>query len=298
MKVYKKILLAVLACGVFAPQTGAQRFAVKAYGDIGLTKGISLSTALPGSNTKASTNAFGVDFGYKFWNLKEHSLEANIGLSYRMASAKFNTGPLSYSYSAPASADDDGNPYIRYTDLSAMSQKSTLGYIEIPIYLQYQYRINKWLGVHADFGFGLAFRCAESTGQTSGTATSYGVYPEYDDLVIKEGYLNAFGERSLSDAHTAKANMKGFAASIICGVGFEFYAYGPLSFNLGIRYNAGLTDVFGGGNKLVAGATTAENAPVTYTVANGQQVKSLSDYVTKSRLNPLSLNIGVNIRFP
>ena len=288
----------VLACGAMAPQAGAQKFAVKAYGDIGLGKAMSLTTALPGASSKSSSNAFGVDFGYTFWKQGANSLEANIGLGYRMASATFDVAPMSFSYNAPASADEDGNPYIRHTDLSAMRQKTSLGYLNIPIYLQYQYRIVKWLGVHADVGFGLGFRCAGSTGSTSGTATSYGVYPEYDDLVIKADYLNGFGERSLSAASTGKAEMKGFAASVMCGAGFEFYVANPVSIDLGIRYNAGLTDVFTGHYDVTPGmAYNAETAPVTYSAAEGMQVKALTDYVTKSRLSPLSLHIGVNVRF-
>ena len=84
----------------------------------------------------------------------------------------------------------------------------------------------------------------------------------------------------------------------MAGAGLEFYVAGPVSIDLGIRYNAGLTDVFTGRyyiDKL--SAIKAESAPVTYTVAEGQQVKALSDYVTKSRLNPFSLHLGVNVRF-
>ena len=287
-----------LACGVLAPQATAQNFAVKAYGDIGLGKGMSLTTGLPGMTSKSSSNTFGVDFGYTFWKNGGNSLEANIGLGYRMASATFDTAPMSYSYSAPASADEDGNPYIRHTNLSAMTQKTTLGYFNIPIYLQYQYRITKWLGVHADFGFGLGFRCANSTGSTSGTATSYGVYPEYNNLVIKADYLNCFGERSLSEATTGKAEAKGFAASVMAGAGFEFYIANPVSIDLGIRYNAGLTDVFAGHYDVSsASGYSAESAPVTYTASDGLQVKALSYYFTKSRLSPLSLHVGVNVRF-
>ena len=296
----KKILysLIMVACGASASQVIAQNFAVKAYGDIGLGGGMSLTTALPGMTHKSSSNAFGADFGYTFWRQGGSSLEANIGLGYRMASATFDVVPMSFSYSAPASADEDGNPYIRHTSLSAVSQRTTLGYFNIPIYLQYQYRITKWLGVHADVGFGLGFRCAGSTGSTSGTATSYGVYPEYDDLVIKADYLNGFGDRSLEDASTTKAEMTGFAASVMAGAGFEFYITDPVSIDLGIRYNAGLTDVFSGRYDITSATSySAESAPVTYTVADGLQVKALSDYVTKSRLNPLSLHVGVNIRF-
>lgn len=276
----------------------AQKFAVKAYGDIGLGGAMSMTTALPGITRKSSTNAFGVDFGYTFWHQGRSALEANIGIGYRMASASFVIPSLSFDYAAPASSDEDGNPYRRYTTLTDVNQKINLGYFNIPIYLQYRYRIAEWLGLHADVGFGLGFKCNNKVGLTSGVADTFGVYQEYDQLVIKAKYLNDFGETYLDEATEGKADIKGFNASVIAGVGLEFYIANPVSIDLGVRYNVGLTDVFTGHYDITsASGYSVESAPITYTVADGQQVKALSDYVTKSRLNPLSLHVGVNIRF-
>lgn len=288
----------VLICGLFPLFSNAQNYAVKAYGDVGMGNAMSLTSGLPGMSAKSSSNAFGVDFGYTFWKKANNALEANIGLGYRMASATFNVANLDYHYAAPASADEDGNPYQRYTTLSDVEQKVTLGYFSIPIYLQYQYRATSWLGIHADFGFGLGFKCSGKAGSTTGSAYSYGVYPEYNDLVIDADYLNDFGHSDLANAKAGEPEIKGFSASIMAGAGLEFYVGGPVSIDLGIRYNAGLTGVFG--SKYAMGSTskmTEENAPATYTVAQGRQVKALSDYVAKSHLNPFSLHIGVNVRF-
>lgn len=303
MNIRIKIIIAIapiigIAAMLSPLDVSAQEYAVKAYGDIGLGKGLSMTTALPDITSKSSSNAFGIDFGWTFWKKNANSLEANIGLSYRMASATFDVASMSYSYAAPAAADEDGNPYQRYTTLSNLQQKIKFGYFTIPIYLQYQYRVTNWLGVHADLGFSLGFKCTGSVGSISGIANSYGVYPQFDDLVIKADYLNDFGERSLNGAAKEKPDVKGFSASAIAGAGLEFYVSGPVSIDLGIRYNQGLTTVFGTQHDINSTATiTAQNAPVTYTVAQGQQVKALCDYVTKSHLTPLSLHIGINVRF-
>lgn len=292
------ILFASAFLPVISQQAAGRDMAVKMYGDIGLTKAPSLTVGLPAVETKGSSHAFGVDFGYTFWKQGPQSLEANIGIGYRLASSTFIIDELSYEYSAPASADEDGNPYRRFTTLSDLHQTASLGYLSIPVYLQYQYRVTNWLGVHADLGFGLGFRCRGSIGDVRGSATTYGVYPEYDDLVIKADYLNDFGEHSLTSTGTGNARMKGFSASVMAGIGFEFYVAEPVSFDLGIQYNAGLTDVFTGSYNIpAADALSAETAPLTYTVSGGSQLKPLTDYVTKSRLNPLSLRIGINLRF-
>ncbi|MCH5238300.1 MAG: hypothetical protein J1E95_10980, partial [Muribaculaceae bacterium] len=61
---------------------------------------------------------------------------------------------------------------------------------------------------------------------------------------------------------------------------------------------AGLTQVFNGEYDVAnASEFNADSAPVTYTVADGTAIKSFADYNTKSRLNPLSLHIGVTVRF-
>lgn len=296
----KKIIYSVIAAavGLMPEMASAQKIAVKAYGDIGLGEGLSLTTALPEMTAKSTSNAFGIDFGYTFWRKNANSLEVNVGIGYRLATSKFNISGLSYNYAAGASADEDGNPYQRYTTLSDVEQKINLGYLNIPVYLQYQYRAAKWLGVHADIGFGFGFKCNGSTGSTNGVADTYGVYREYDRLVIKADYLNDFGKTYLDEAASKNPDVNGFSASLLAGAGLEFYVSGPVSIDLGVKYNAGLTNVFGKHYAVSsASAINAENAPVTYTVAEGQQVKALSDYVTKSHLNPLSLHIGINVRF-
>ena len=290
--------LAIAACGLATPQAFAQRFAIKAYDDIALKNSMTVSTTLtevvPGSNS----NSFGLDFGYTFWRSRGNSLEANIGLGYSASSASFDIAEMSYNYAAPASADEDGNPYQRYTQLSNVKQKMNFGYLNIPVYLQYEYKFIKWLGVYANVGFNFGFRISNYASSISGTAQTYGVYPEYDQLVIKADYLNDFGLRHLEEAAGGKADINGFSASLKCGAGLEIYAAEPVSFVVGVGYNHGLTDVFKGRFDITSpDAINAENAPVTYTVAEGQQVKALSDYVSKSKFSPLSLHLGVNVRF-
>ena len=104
--------------------------------------------------------------------------------------------------------------------------------------------------------------------------------------------------RHLDEAVKGGSDINGFTASLKCGAGLEFFAAEPVSFVVGVSYNHGLTDVFKGRYDVTSTESiNAENAPVTYTVAGGQQVKALSDYVTKSKFNPLSLHLGVNVRF-
>lgn len=281
-----------------APEASAQKFAIKGYDNLGLGNCMSITDAQPGQTSKSSSNAFGLDFGYTFWRKGAQSLECNIGFGYSSMGTTFGIGDMSYHYSAPAIADEDGNPYERYYSLKDLRQHTSVNYFTVPIYLEYQYKPLRWLGLHAEVGVGLNFRHNGSVGRMTGQATAYGIFPEYDDLLIDEPYLDDFGTRSLSGAARGAHSAKGFNAQVICGAGFEFYAYEPVSFVVGVRYNVGLTQVFNGGFDITNPSEyTADTAPVFYTVAGGTQVRSLADYTTKSRYNPLSLHLGINVRF-
>lgn len=297
----KKVILsaAILTAGfAIAPQASAQRFAIKGYDNLGLGNAMSLTKAQPGQKSKSSVNSFGLDFGYTFWRSGVNSLEANIGFGYSSAGTHFSIGDMSYNYAAPAYADEDGNPYQRYYEISNLKQKATVNYFTLPIYLEYQCKPLRWLGIYAEAGVQFGFRHSSSIGGISGQAYSYGIFPEYDDLLIDEDYLDDFGTRYLNDAAKGDHKSKPFNCSVLLGAGLEFYAAKPVSFVVGVRYNQGLTQVFDGGYDITNSADyTAETVPVFYTVEGGTQVRSLADYTTKSRLNPLQLHMGINIRF-
>ena len=295
-----KKYIATAALGLMlATPALAQKYAIKAYDNIGIGKAMTVTGTQPGQeSTKSSYNAFGVDFGYTFWRKGANSLEANIGLGYASAGTTFSLSELSYHYAAPAIADEDANLYERYYEVSGLKQHASIGYFTIPVYLQYQYRPLRWLGLKAEAGFVLGFRCVSGMGKVNGQARAWGVFPEYDDLLIDEDYLDDFGTVQLNGVKTLDNKVKGFNASFMCGAGFEFYAYEPVSFELGVRYNVGFTQVFGGGvNVPTPGEYTHDTAPVFYTVADGTQVRSLADYTSNSLLNPLSIHVGVNVRF-
>lgn len=294
----RTIATILLTAAVAVPGAMAQKYAIKAYDNIGLGNPMSVTHSQPDQTHKSSYNTFGVDFGYTFWRKGPSSLEANIGFGYAAAGTTFSLPSMDYHYSAPASADDDGNPYERYYELSSLKQTASVGYFTLPIYLEYQYRCISWMGVKAEAGVSLGFRLTSGMGKVSGSSKSWGVFPEYDDLLIDEPYLDDFGEMQIKNATVVDNLAHPFNASLMVGAGFEFYAYEPVSFELGVRYNYGFNQVFDGKKAVKQGeAYTADTAPVFYTVAGGTQVRPLSDYTSKSKLQPLSLHLGVTVRF-
>ena len=287
---------AVAAVALLSPLcSSAQKFSLKPHVDIGVGNAMSLDSDISDLSKSASNMDFGLDFGYTFWQLGGNRLEANIGVGYSATNLKLTAPSMSYSYDAPASADEDGNTYVRHYQLSDMEQKVSLGYFTVPVYLTYGYRINKTVGVHADLGFKLGFKCGSSLKSVSGTASSYGVYPQYDNLMIDAPWLNGFGTTSLGDAARGDVSASGVYASLLVGAAVDVRIYGPLWFNAGIRYNCGFTNSFK--QEYKGNAFTAETAPVTYTVAGGQEVKPLTGYLSSSKLSPFSIHLGFDVRF-
>lgn len=293
----KRIITAVLIGMATAGAVSAQKFAVKPHAEVDLTSGFGYDSAIEMS-AKTASNEFGVDFGYTFLNKAGNRLEVNAGLGYRYLNTTLNAGDFGYDYSAPASADLDGNAYTRFCEVSGLRQKINTGYVKLPVYLQYAYRCTDWMEVHALAGVKLGFNTGASAKTVSGEVYSYGVFPEYDDLMIDAPYLDDFGTVRLAGRSTGKTSFNSVMASLMVGAGFDFRIYGPLWLDLGLRYNVGFTDVFGKGMGVSQGTGfTASTAPVTYTVADGSVLRSLSDYVTSSKFSPLSLNIGLTVRF-
>lgn len=292
----RKTVIAIItgAVAAAAPHASAQKFALKPHADISLGSPLSLKSAIE-LNPEALSNEFGLDFGYTFFQKHNNLLEVNAGLGYRYVNATLNAGNFGYEYSASPAADADGNAYIRFCEVSDMRQKLNTAYLTLPVYLRYAYRCTPWMEAHALAGLKLGFNTGSSVKTISGTVYSYGVFPEYDNLMIDAPYLDDFGDVSLTDRKNPEAKVNSFMASLLIGAGLDFRIYGPLWIDLGIRYDLGLSDAFGKG--ITFSQPNADNVPVKYTVADGTTVRSLSDYITSSKLSPLSIDIGLTVRF-
>lgn len=294
------ISLIAVACGALSPQAAAQsaegeKFAIKATAEIGLGNCLSSSSTISPSASKASSGDYGLDFGWTFWKKHNHNLEANIGIAYSPTSVTADLGSFDYSYEAPCTADMDGDPYLRYYEISRIHQKITTGRITIPVYLTYAYKFNEWFGVHADLGVRLGFKTGAKLGKVAGEAYSYGIYHQYDNLLINESYLNDFGATNLAYAGYGEPVCNAFSSSVLVGIGAEFRICECLAADLAFRYNRGITNLFKG--QCNGQDITDESAPVNYTVENGQQVKSLTNYFSSSKLNRFALCIGLTYRF-
>lgn len=272
-----------------------EKYAIKASAEFGLGNSISTSSDMSTLSTKSTMGNYGVDFGWTFWKKQNNRLELNVGLAYSPTSVTLDLGSFDYDYSAPADADMDGDTYQRYYEIGFMNQKVGYGRLTLPVYLTYAYRCNEWFGVHADLGLRFGFKTNSKLSKVVGEAYSYGIYPQYDNLLIDESYLNDFGKTDLAKARYVAPECSGFSTSLLVGFGAEFRIYGPLAADISLRYNAGFSNLFKGrydGQKF-----NSENAPVNYSVSEGQAVKSLTDYLNSSKVSQIALRISLIYRF-
>lgn len=274
----------------------SEKFAIKATADIGLGNVMQTKYALPNMSSSSSSSNFGVDFGWTFFQVKNHSLEANLGFGYGSTSLTADMSKLDYHYSAPAAADMDMEPYIRYYELSGLHQKIRANILTLPIYLNYRYQINKIVSLHALVGVKLGFNVSSKVNEAHTSAFSYGIYPQYDNLMIDASYMNDFGESVLGTDQALKPEANGVTTSLLAGLGAEVKIYGPLSADVTLRYEGGINDMFKGVSSKLA-SFDAENAPVKYTVADGQQMTALSSYLCKSKISRLSIAVSLLYRF-
>lgn len=294
---YIAMAVAMLSAFTASAQNAVnERFAIKATADIGIGNALSTGFALSGMDTKSSSSDFGVDFGWTFWKHNHNSLEVNIGLGYGRTSLTADLSKLDYHYAAPAEADMDNEPYIRYYELKGMHQKIVSDRMTLPVYLNYRYEISRIFSVHALAGFKFGFNVSSKLDDVKGNVFSYGIYPQYDNLMIDASYMNSFGEAVLDSDQAVKPATNGVTASLMAGVGAEIRIWGPLAADVTLRYEGAMNDTFKS-EYSKTGSFDAENAPVSYTVADGQKVQALSGYLSKSKMSRLSCGISLICRF-
>ncbi len=272
-----------------------EKFAIKATAEKSIGKALCLDYAVEGMSASASAWDYGVDFGWKIWSKNRHSVEANIGLGYSSFSIKTNLHSMDYNYEAPAEADMDNETYIRYYNLDGIYQKMRADRLSIPLYAKYGYSCSKIVSLHAMLGFRFGFNLGTKMIDSKAKVFSYGVYPQYDDLIIDATYMNEFGSAEVGN-HTSKPEPNKVNAAFLVGLGAEFRVYGPFSIEVEARYEGSMTDVFKRVNVDIP-TFDAENAPVTYTVADGQRLICLPSYLSQSKISKFSAAVSLLYHF-
>lgn len=289
----------ILAAAMFslsaasAQSNDNEKFVIRATADMGIGNALYVDPSVENMKVSSKANDYGIEFGWRIWHQKRHSMEANVGLGYGSSIMKASIPKMQYHYSAPATADMDGDTYIRYYDIDGIQQRIRTERITLPLYVNYRYKCSKIFSINALFGFKFGFNFSSKIVDSNVNLFSYGVYPQYEDLLIDASYMNCFGASSLGPDDTLKPRINFFTSAFIFGLGGELRIWGPLSVGATIRYEGAMMDTYKSINSTIV-TFDASNAPVTYTVADGQKVVALPNYMTVSKMSRPSYAVSLS----
>ena len=188
--------------------------------------------------------AYGLDVGFVFPTTKRFFVGVFTGVRFSKNSLTMEFMPTGddLSYNAPSTADEDGDSYIRKYEMiggKGITQTMNASDIAVPVYLDMEYQFQK-ISIYADLGV----KFQTSTGimtATIGEYKTWGVYPQYGDLVIgKEGdvVLNGFGNHDAigvdEDGITKKMAIDG-----LFGCGIRLSLNKSLALDAGLQYQTG-----------------------------------------------------------
>lgn len=294
----KTLTILALAALTAAAAHAEDRFAVKAHVDFGIGSPYSVKSAIKDITSSGKhSNDYGVDFGYTFMKLGAFRLSANTGICITPGNQTLVAGPMDYNYATDGSADKDGNAYIRYTETGSISQKYNTTQLTVPLYADVDWRLHRRFSLFAQAGVRFGFNVNSKTSATSGTVSSYGVYPEYGDLVIDDDYINDFGTREVTSEMSGKVSARKFIPQLMIGFGARANIWKPLWAELNIGYRYGGNVLRCAGTKFGDGTVDADEALITYTPEDGTSLKSLSRALKSNNVSQFVVSIGLIYKF-
>lgn len=276
-----------------------RRWRVMPHYDLSLGKPFSAELFGNKIHTLMSATEFGVDLAYMFPSKSRFKVGVGVGVGYSAGKIDYSADKLEYYYDAAPDADMDGDSYERHYTVDGLRQKAKLNYFTVPVYVDLEYRLMRRVALFLDLGAKAYINAGSKISDTQGEATAYGVYPEYDNLVIDDPAMNAFGTVNLNSVPSGDNPIESFTASAFANVGVRVKITGPLSAQVAVGYEMGLIKNVKSqvDRELPSGYTTEADAPVTYTVDGGTAVRNLSSFTEGIKRQGLKFSIGLIYSF-
>lgn len=289
------------SCEVYSLKFRPRHMRVKLYGSMSLGDFYKQSGNNAQLSMKSSETSMGLDIGYVFPTKGIVKLGAFIGAGYSMSKLDLGIKQLNYNYSASSAADMDGDTYNRFYELSDVNQTIKINSLVIPVYADIDFRVASSFSIYTQVGVKGYMTMSNSIDEMSANAYVYGVYPQYENLRIDETWLNAFGEKTITNNSSSDDfEVKSFSYDAFGGLGLRVNLVGPLLLDCGIQYQFGLSDCIsntGETANILSGTVTEQNALVSYTVASGEKMRSITDAFSSAKRQALKFNVGLMFKF-
>lgn len=248
------------------------------------------------------SSSFGLDFGYMFMNRRKAKMGIFTGVGYTSGTIDMSLASIDYYYSAPSTADMDGDTYTRYMSLRDMRQSVSLKAFSIPLYLELVLAPSKYANFYIDLGVKAYLNAGSTASDITGQCTAYGVYPQYANLMIDANYMNGFSTTyyDISDSNLKESLFNAVSFDGIAGVGYRCKLFGPLMLDAGVSYGMSITPFIKGEKDpgiIRAGSIKEQQAMATYQVATGTSVRTFTDeYLGDVKRSGMKLHLGLIIK--
>ena len=256
--------------------------------------------------TKSLQHEIGLDLGYMIPSSSVFQLGFFAGLGLAISNMTYGIDSLSYYYNAPAEADIDGDTYMRYYVLKNLSQQLITKDLTIPIYLDFNFNVHDMVTIYMDLGIKNYLNLSSSLSNVRGTYATWGVYPQYSDLVLDytTGLSQFCTETQFSKSTNLNLNINNsmdLMTVIGARVKLKDKQFFPLYLDFGLGYQYSLItpckNIFVSLMEGTTGLTTEEKALMTYTIQGGEVILPLTKFVSEIKRNIFTFNFTLTYKF-
>lgn len=280
----------------------ARRWRLRPHYDVTIGDFYKIKTTDDKINSSSSGNEFGIDFGYTIPSKGIVKFSVNLGLG--VATSKINLDSPEFNYSYETNEDVDGDTYLRRYQIGATDQAISLSHLNIPVYIDADFCFSRFVSMYVQAGLKNYMKMSAKIDSYNSSMYVDGLYRQYGNLVMNEHWgFNGFGmhQVSLNDVSDPDVHAKSFASDYFGGIGLRLKPLKsvPLALELGIQYQSSLSSILeSDANSLILqNGVSASQAINSYTKADGEKYRMLSNGVNSLKRSHMKFNIGLVYKF-
>ncbi len=247
----------------------------------------------------SSGKEFSVEGGYYFSIKNNIRWGAFAGLGFSKSKLDMNRERIGYYYQTEGEADS----YVRFYDITNIYQSYKSVDAILPMYIDMDYRFNKYLSFYLDAGFKVYLNLMNEVVWNSGTYSTWGYYSQYGREMRADGSsINGFvNDRQISDQDVDSDY--GFKTLSIDGfgrAGARILLWQNIFLDAGLSFQRSMLSPFNADpsmNNLSDGAITPNDALMSYSAGEGEKMHTLLNGLSSLRRQSFLLNIGLMYRF-
>lgn len=293
-------------CHIITMNYKVARWRIRPHFDLPVGEYYAVSSDANNIETKSSGMEFGLDLGYSFPSNGKVKTSVNVGLSYATSSIDLSLKEQDYNLENYG-PDEDGDRYTRQYSGVRASEKLKAGFLCIPVYIDFDFRLSGFLSLYADLGVKPYLNLSSSSDYSLKVDEIKGFYPEYD-LTLDHTWRNPGADRAFAGfcqnitqndvlLNNPKPQVNSFALDVFGGAGFRLHPVNsiPLFVDLGVSYQRSLTDAWKYSQSNSYSLSASDKFLLWYD--GNEHAHLLSDAITSAKRSHLKINIGITYKF-